>query len=156
MSSGYVYILSNKSMPGLLKIGRSMYGGGARGSELYTTGVPSEFTLEFEVFVKNMEFVERSAHNKLSTSRLNNSREFFEVTTEEAIAVIVNEIMLEYSVCNPEEAIAIESCMALMSKIGDYTPAVFHAIELIDKEEIERKVIEWRGNMAARKIRCRG
>lgn len=50
-SKGYVYILSNPSMPGILKIGRSINGGKGRADALYKndTGVASPFALEFEM-----------------------------------------------------------------------------------------------------------
>jgi hypothetical protein len=50
MASGYVYILVNHSMVGLLKIGRTVRDSRARARELSTTGVPTPFQVAFEVF----------------------------------------------------------------------------------------------------------
>ena len=42
----YVYILSNESMPGLLKIGYTSCDPRKRAAELFTTGVPEPFRVE--------------------------------------------------------------------------------------------------------------
>jgi len=49
MKQGYVYILTNPSMPGLVKIGRSKNGGRKRASDLYQTGVPTPFRKRSEL-----------------------------------------------------------------------------------------------------------
>ena len=85
---GYVYVLSNPSMPGVVKIGRSKSGGKHRAQQMYTTGVPEPFHLEFEVLVKDAEEAEAYAHEQLKDCRVNGSREFFKCEVLEAVWVV--------------------------------------------------------------------
>lgn len=89
MSKGYIYVLSNESMPGILKIGKSIHGGKKRASELYSTGVATPFCLEFEMLVDNVTEYERLVHESLSRFRVNDSREFFNVELWEAKIEII-------------------------------------------------------------------
>ncbi len=77
MNEGYVYVLSNPAMPGLMKIGRSGNGGKSRASSIYQTGVPSPFKLEFEMYVSNCVETEALIHERLDSKRYNKKREFF-------------------------------------------------------------------------------
>ena len=43
MNPGYVYILTNPSMPGLVKVGRTSRNVDLRAAELWHTGVPTKF-----------------------------------------------------------------------------------------------------------------
>ncbi len=95
-SKGYIYILSNPSMPGLLKIGRSIHGGKKRGRDIDQTGVPTPFVVEWEMLVEDCEYIESAAHEVLSEYRVNFSREFFKVDITEAITVITNEYLTSY------------------------------------------------------------
>ena len=87
---GYVYVLSNPSMPGIVKIGRSMYGGQGRADALYKndTGVALPFKLEFEVFTEKHQLLEKDIHADLEKVRVNSSREFFRISVEEASIVV--------------------------------------------------------------------
>ena len=49
MAGGYVYMLTNASMPGMFKVGRTVRDSRGRARELYTTGVPTPFEVAFEV-----------------------------------------------------------------------------------------------------------
>jgi hypothetical protein len=85
---GYVYILSNSSMPGLLKIG---YTGGVvadRAAALSaTTGVPVPFKVEWILPVRgDAALVEGAAHARLAASR--KGKEFFRVALEAAKQVV--------------------------------------------------------------------
>lgn len=92
-SLGIVYVLSNPSMPGLVKIGKTSRGSvDARLSELYTTGVPVPFECEFAGRVTDEHAVERAFHRAFGPYRLNARREFFEIEAEQAIALL--EIMV--------------------------------------------------------------
>ena len=51
---GYVYILTNPSMPGLVKVGKTTTTPNQRMSELHSTGVPTPFELEFSISVNDL------------------------------------------------------------------------------------------------------
>ena len=59
-----------------------------RVSELYTTGVPSQFIVEYQALVERCDHVERALHEKLKPRRHNERREFFRVTVEEVVHLI--------------------------------------------------------------------
>ena len=88
MSHGYVYILSNPSMPGLLKIGKTCRSARARADELYQTGVPTPFRVEYEVRAPDCDKLEADVHASLSDDRVNPDREFFRCDISAASAVI--------------------------------------------------------------------
>lgn len=85
MSEGYIYCLSNKSTPGILKIGMTERTPEERAKELFTTGVASPFTIEFAKKVKDPKHKEAVLHKLLEqyTERYNSRREFFRVSPEE-------------------------------------------------------------------------
>lgn len=89
---GYVYVLSNPSMPGLVKIGRSKVSGNSRASQLYKgdTGVPTPFELEFECLFDNCIEAEVAVHYELDHLRVNPQREFFKMGVESAIVTVLN------------------------------------------------------------------
>ncbi len=87
---GWVYIMSNPSMPGLLKIGVTQRKAKIRAKELSSaTGVPTPFVIEFTALVEDPYSVESSVHRALSRARVNGRREFFRVKKAEARAIVV-------------------------------------------------------------------
>jgi T5orf172 domain len=90
MTQGYLYVLSNPSIPGLLKIGRTDREPDLRARELRTTGVPQPFVLEHYVLVKDSFSAEKQAHSLLQTkgARMSPDREFFSVDLRQAIEVL--------------------------------------------------------------------
>ncbi|HEY9808463.1 MAG TPA: GIY-YIG nuclease family protein [Halomicronema sp.] len=84
-----VYVLTNPAMPGLVKIGYTFQEDvNTRLSQLYTTGVPVPFTLEYACRVDNAEEVEKALHLAFSPSRVNPKREFFSIEPYQAIAIL--------------------------------------------------------------------
>jgi T5orf172 domain len=84
-----VYVLTNSAMPGLVKIGfTSRNEVSKRMLELYGSGVPVPFTLEFACRVKNATEVERALHLAFGPNRFNPKREFFSIQPEQAIAIL--------------------------------------------------------------------
>jgi hypothetical protein len=84
MSEGYIYCLTNETMPGLVKIGEIHTEGRSpddRARELYTTGVAMPFNIEFAKKVKNPAEAEARIHAFISDKRLPR-REFFKTTPE--------------------------------------------------------------------------
>jgi hypothetical protein len=91
---GYIYLLVNRSMPGLVKIGRTNRAIGTRVRELSTpTGVPTPFEVILDVFVKDSAKAERLVHERLASHRTAPNREFFEVVTSTAIQVIYSAVL---------------------------------------------------------------
>ena len=86
---GYVYILTNESMPGLVKIGRSFYGGGARAVALFSSGVPQPFVVEFEILFADCVEGEREVHDVLQDYRVSGRREFFRCSVPFAIEFVL-------------------------------------------------------------------
>jgi len=84
-----VYVLTNSAMPGICKIGRtSQEDVGTRLAQLYSTGVPVPFTLEYACQVDDSEAVEAALHTAFGPSRVNPRREFFRIDPEQAIAIL--------------------------------------------------------------------
>lgn len=85
---GYVYILTNKAMPGLIKIGQTARTVQERADELYTTGVPIAFDIAHEFPCENHEKLERQMHTELEKHRFNENREFFEYSADDAFELL--------------------------------------------------------------------
>jgi len=84
-----VYVLSNPAMPGLVKIGRTdSQDANSRIGQLYTTGVPVPFTIEYACKVENPDQVEKALHIAFAPQRINPKREFFQIDPEQAIAIL--------------------------------------------------------------------
>lgn len=92
-NQGYVYILSNPSMPGLLKIGMTRFTPSRRVQELSSaTGVPTPFQLVYYREFHNCVAAELEIHSILASKGLrhNNQREFFTIDTVDAINVLLS------------------------------------------------------------------
>lgn len=84
-----VYVLSNPAMPGIVKIGRTASeDANTRIAQLYTTGVPVPFKLEYACKVSDAAKVEEALHTAFDPYRMNPKREFFEIAAEQAIAIL--------------------------------------------------------------------
>ena len=91
--SGYIYFLTNPAMPGLLKIGFTTTSLSQRLTELNTTGVPQEFIVGAAFYVTDPLGCEAAIHQRLAEYRLHHGREFFRLSTKQALALI-NELIL--------------------------------------------------------------
>ena len=92
----WIYILSNDSMPNMVKIGHTKLPPEERAKQISTgTGVPTPFKVEFAFKCHEGEFLEDEIHKCLDSYRINNNREFFGIKINEAIN-IVKEIGQKY------------------------------------------------------------
>ena len=85
-----IYIMSNPSIPGLLKIGYTGKDIEIRKNELSkATGVPTPFKVEyiFRLYGRGEE-LEREIHRYLEHKRNSRKREFFDISLQEAIETI--------------------------------------------------------------------
>ena len=85
---GHLYILSNPTMPGLLKIGLTTRPVIERAAELgAATGVAGAFRVEAYFESSDLEADEKAAHKRLARNRVR-GKEFFKVSLDEAIDVL--------------------------------------------------------------------
>lgn len=83
---GWVYIISNPAMPGLIKIGYSLKDPVLRAEELNNTGAPLPYKVEYELLVFDPRDVEQRVHNRISG--LCEGKEWFRCSVHYAVSVI--------------------------------------------------------------------
>jgi hypothetical protein len=87
--AGFIYILSNPAMPGLLKIGRTTRNSLQRALEVSGgTGLPVPYVVEYESRVDDCSLAEKRIHQQLHKYRENVKREFFRLPLQEAIRTV--------------------------------------------------------------------
>ena len=96
---GSVYVLTNKSMPNLVKIGYTTRTAKDRANELYEkiTGVPMPFNVAHEEICENPAELETLIHEELDQFRPNKYREFFEFSEPSEVIQKVKEIHKRHS-----------------------------------------------------------
>lgn len=80
---GWVYIITNEAMPGLVKVGYTTTSPKQRASELYNTGCPSKYDVEYAIEVDDCELLEKKMHHHLK--KFNIGKEWFKIDKLEAI-----------------------------------------------------------------------
>jgi len=81
----WVYVLSNASQPGLLKIGYTKNTPEERAKQISNaTGVALPYKVEWAFHCYDGFGLEQEVHHKLDSQRVNGNREFFEISLEEA------------------------------------------------------------------------
>lgn len=85
---GYVYVLSNHTMPGMVKIGRTINNPARRARQLRTTGVPGTFRVVYSAWSSDCVSAETTVHRLLAGSRVAKDREFFRISENSAAAVV--------------------------------------------------------------------
>jgi hypothetical protein len=90
----YVYILTNESLPGIVKIGMTTKKPSERAAELHTTGVPTPFIVfaAWKIPADRLKEYETKSHKLLEKYRVRSNREFFKidaVVAKEKLAAII-------------------------------------------------------------------
>ena len=116
MAEGFIYILRNETMPGLLKIGMTTQVPMERARDLHTTGVPAPFKVELTIYHEDCVKMERLIHLTLGQSRHSQRREFFRIDLVEA-KVRVSEIVLE--LCKLGKDIRESNAIDMPLSVGD-------------------------------------
>ena len=97
-TEGYVYVMTNSSIEGQVKIGKTTRDPYERAKELSAaTGVPTPFVVVFYKPFKDCSYAEKMIHRYLEKKgcRVNNNREFFSISTTEAIDVVLSMYKIE-------------------------------------------------------------
>jgi hypothetical protein len=85
----WIYILVNKSMPGMVKIGLTTTSVTQRVKEINSaTGVPTPWLAVYQFKCYGSRYLEKEIHEYLSTYRVASNREMFAVTSTHAQEVI--------------------------------------------------------------------
>ena len=86
---GYIYILENEFMPGLLKIGKTKQQPVKRARDISRgINIPGKFTVSYKRIVSEYTECERTIHKLLSDYRYNEDREFFSISLNDAVRII--------------------------------------------------------------------
>lgn len=83
---GWVYVITNDAMPGLVKVGFTMKDPQLRAKELNHTGSPSPYSVKFDVLVDGPRDIEQRVHAKLRGQR--EGKEWFRCSVADAVAAI--------------------------------------------------------------------
>lgn len=89
--AGFIYVLVNPSMPGIVKIGKTTRSPIARARELGSaSGVPTPFMLIYHLEVVDCQKAEQYVHERLEAAgrRVAGNREFFSVAPTDAIVLV--------------------------------------------------------------------
>lgn len=82
---GFIYILTHKRMPGLVKIGLTTTTVEERVASINSaTGVPGKFDVFYSVAVSDVQAIETNIHRRLGRYRYKSNKEFFELKPEVA------------------------------------------------------------------------
>ena len=84
-----IYVLTNSSMPGLVKIGKTSRSDiEFRMKELFSTGVPVPFECNYACRVENASVAEKKIHFAFGDVRVNPNREFFKIEPSRVVAIL--------------------------------------------------------------------
>lgn len=83
---GWVYVISNKAMDGIIKVGHSTKDPELRAQELNHTGSPHPYVVEYEMLIEEPYRVEQAVHKVLY--QFLEGKEWFRCTPEQAVAAI--------------------------------------------------------------------
>jgi hypothetical protein len=83
---GWVYVMSNRAMPGLLKVGFSSKDPDLRAEDLNHPGSPHPYVVDYEVLVEDPYRLEQRVHGALA--HYSEAKEWFRCEAEVAVAAI--------------------------------------------------------------------
>lgn len=140
-NQGYVYVLTNPAMPGLVKIGRSKTAAAGRANTMYRgdTGVPLPFEIVFECLFDDCVAGEQAVHECLEHSRINPNREFFRTEEWDAVVAVLDcrAIENDHRVEHSDLVIQDSVYHFLSHKLDCLFPEVREAFEEITPQELE-------------------
>jgi len=85
-AAGWVYVMCNKAMPSLVKVGFTTNTPDQRAKELEGTGIPHKFSVEYAALVIDPQWVEGRAHKHLEEHH--EGKEWFRCGVEGAVIAI--------------------------------------------------------------------
>lgn len=158
---GFVYILSNPSMPGILKVGRTTRSVEGRASELYQTGVPTPFVVEHSVLSPDCAELEQIMHDSLEANRIAAGREFFRCdpfdamrvlddAIQEQVSCFVSEYLEGFSLVHELDFVDPGDLAWICNEAGVRTYEFAQSITLMDPSAIQEAVAKHHAKRTAR------
>ena len=83
---GHLYVMTNVSLPSMVKIGFTTKSPAARAQTLFNTSVPTPFQVMYSARTPSAQTDEKRAHVHFDSARITPNREFFKTTVDEASA----------------------------------------------------------------------
>ncbi|MDB4646527.1 GIY-YIG nuclease family protein [Akkermansiaceae bacterium] len=125
IETGWVYVITNESMPGLVKVGVTKNRPEHRAKELDETGSPTPYKVETAfLFSKAAERIEKKGHALLADVRVRGNREWFKASPKYAALKI-----LDASFHVGSEIFKIEPKLSIPEEMAD----------------LERQIQGWKG-----------
>ena len=145
---GFVYILSNPSFPGLLKVGFTLRDVQQRVDELSaSTSVPYSFQEELSLICEDPEKIERRIHGRLHRYRVNPKKEFFKISKREAQAALINIVTgLDVEEENITRRVLVWAVFVQLFKTGCRFPEQFKDVN--DKDPLRSLLKQLRKGLA--------
>lgn len=161
MTKGYVYILTNPSMPGLVKIGKTTRSVSQRCHELWQTGVPTPFKVFSEIYSPDCHALERTLHAEFAEDRVSQSREFFvtdpyhandslERELREQVAMLAGEFLPGHNLVEDEMTVETADIYRLSNQLDVHPFEIVSAMEFLSPAELEPALNRWRERVRVR------
>lgn len=144
MTDEYVYVMSNRSYSfNVLKIGWTRKNPIIAATNLYTSGVPTPFNIEYIIITKEGIKLEKTIHDLLYSYRINPNRDFFKIDTDKLFEILTKELHLElidvYSIPEPHSELKYSSevneIIVLFERLKNEANELFHMLR-IEKSQI--------------------
>lgn len=159
MSRGYVYVLTNPAMPGLVKIGKTQRDPESRAKELHKTGVPTPFSVHDYVLSPNCAELEAMIHQQLDGWRVSESREFFAVSTKtasttlrgihcEQMSLLIDEYMPDHRIIDSAFVVDEGWILKLADVFEESVETISSAMSFVTPEELAPALAKWKARIA--------
>jgi hypothetical protein len=130
---GFIYVLSNEAMPGLVKIGLTTKTPMERAAQLFSTAVPVPFKVEFAIYTPDVTESEERIHEQLDHHRVSDAREFFRVEPSEAAILLMQSFlsMHNYSIVYDEFVIPERDIVRYSNMSNTHSVDILNVLPLI-------------------------
>jgi hypothetical protein len=135
MSAGFVYIMINPAMRGLVRIGLIECTPKECARDLRSTGIPDDFIVIYDELVMDCKFVENRLHVRFDDYRYQPNRKFFQIPIREAVRGLMEE-SVGFLVPRIGANSGVEILPDLKKKYPSYLKPDFHSIKITHNDGI--------------------
>ena len=129
MSTGFVYVMINPAIQGLVKIGFSKKSSDERTKGLRGTGVPDDFIVVYDELPTACKLIETRLHKRFYEYRYRPNREFFQIPIRKAIRGVMEE-SVGFVVPRVGADGGVKILPDLKKKYPNYLKSDFHSIKI--------------------------